>query len=94
MLVWPSAPVTPNALLIDPVAPIGDEVIEKFTVTPETGFPPTSVTFTTNGLSTELIAAVWPLPLTAAIVVAEPAVAVAVKTRGLPVSDPEVASTT
>jgi hypothetical protein len=47
------------------------------TDTPDTGFPPESLTTATSGFAKGwLIAAVWPLPLTTAMLAGEPAVLV------------------
>ena len=62
------------------------------TATPATGFPFASFTITDGGDVTALPAvADWLVGLFAAIVAAAPAVPVAVKVTGLPVSDPDVA---
>src|SRR5439155_778625 len=62
------------------------------TVTPATGFPFASRTITDGAISTAVPAvAVWPLPALMAICVAAPAVPVAVKVTGLPVSPVDVA---
>src|SRR5207237_7727872 len=62
------------------------------TATPVTGFPFASLTITDGGALTAVPAvADWLVGLFAAIVAAAPAVPVAVKVTGLPVSDPEVA---
>src|SRR5437762_1096627 len=64
----------------------------KVTATPVTGFPFASFTITDGGELTAVPAvAVWLVGLFAAIVAAAPAVPVAVKVTGLPVSDPDVA---
>src|SRR5207248_3215799 len=64
----------------------------KVTATPVTGFPFASFTITDGGEFTAVPAvAVWLVGLFAAIVAAAPAVPVAVKVTGLPVSDPDVA---
>jgi hypothetical protein len=66
----------------------------KLTVTPETGFVPPSVTRTTTGdPRSVLIAPLWLSPEKAAIVVADPAVALAWNVTGLPVSPLTVACT-
>src|SRR6184192_705998 len=62
------------------------------TATPPTGFPFASFTITDGGDVTAVPAvADWLVGLFAAIVAATPAVPVAVKVTGLPVSDPDVA---
>src|SRR5205085_2670196 len=62
------------------------------TATPVTGFPFASLTITDGGALTAAPAvADWLVGLFAAIVAAAPAVPVAVKVTGLPVSDPDVA---
>src|SRR6266704_2392081 len=62
------------------------------TATPSTGLPFTSLTITDGGDVTAVPAvADWLVGLFAAIVVAVPAVPVAVKVTGLPESDPDVA---
>src|SRR5206468_3374789 len=62
------------------------------TATPPTGFPFASFTITDGGDVTAVTAvADWLVGLFAAIVAAVPAVPVAVKVTGLPVSDPNVA---
>src|SRR5205823_9680308 len=62
------------------------------TATPPTGFPFASFTITDGGDVTAVPAvAEWLVGLFAAIVAAVPAVPVAVKVTGLPVSDPDVA---
>src|SRR5207302_7223463 len=62
------------------------------TATPATALPNSSVTSTEGGIGTAVPAGtVWPLPSCTAIVVAAPAVPVAVNVTGLPVSDPDVA---
>ena len=69
-------------------------VIAKVTLTPETGFPPPSVTVTAKGLaSAELTLPLWLFPEVSAIVVAGPAVALAVNVTGLPVKPVELAVT-
>jgi len=62
------------------------------TATCATGFPFASFTITDGGVLTAVPAvADWLVGLFAAIVAAAPAVPVAVKVTGLPVSDPDVA---
>ena len=62
------------------------------TATCATGFPFASFTITDGGVLTAVPAAAdWLVGLFAAIVAAAPAVPVAVKVTGLPVSDPDVA---
>src|SRR5947199_10446780 len=64
----------------------------NITATPVTGFPLASFTITDGGVLTAVPAAAdWLVGLFAAIVAAAPAVPVAVKVTGLPVSDPDVA---
>jgi hypothetical protein len=64
----------------------------KVTLTPETGFPCESVTRTLGGVATTLpTVALWLLPALIAMVFAAPAVPVAVKVRGEPVSPALVA---
>jgi len=38
-----------------PVAPVGAEAMAKFTLTPDAGLPPASLTVTTNGLERPLL---------------------------------------
>jgi hypothetical protein len=77
-----------------PTAPPGVVAIANVTLVPWTGFPPASVTVTTNGeASAALTCAPWLFPEVRLIVVALPAVAVAVNVTGLPVSIPDVAVT-
>ena len=64
----------------------------QLTVTPLTGLAPASVTRTLSGVaSVAPIVSVWALPAFKAIAVAAPAVPVAVKVTGLPLSPVEVA---
>src|SRR5439155_914737 len=68
------------------------EATAKVTLTPATGLPFASRTVTAGATSTAVPAvAVWPLPALIAIELAAPAVLVAVKVTGLPVSPVEVA---
>jgi hypothetical protein len=77
-----------------PPAPEGVVAIANVTPVPVTGFPPASVTVTTNGAaSAVLICPFWLFPDVRLIVAAGPVVAVAVNVTGLPASDPEVAVT-
>jgi hypothetical protein len=77
-----------------PAAPPGVVAIANVTLVPATGFPPASVTVTTNGeASAELIWPLWLFPDVSVIVVGGPAVAVAVNVTGLPVSPADVAVT-
>jgi len=77
-----------------PTAPPGIAPIANVTLVPVTGFPPASVTVTTNGEpSAVLIWALWPFPDVRLIVAAAPTVAVAVNPTGLPASEPDVAVT-
>jgi hypothetical protein len=77
-----------------PVAPTGVDATANVTLVPDTGLPPASVTVTTNGApSAVLITLLWPFPEVNAMVVAPPALAVAVNVTGLPVSPADVAVT-
>ena len=72
------------------------ETTAKVTFTPETGFPPESVTLTTNGRgSSRPMMPVWPDPLdmTNVVGVGELTTPVAVNVTGLPAKVPELAVT-
>ena len=73
---------------IDPPPPVTVNVTD----TPETGFPPTSVTFTEGGAATAVLTvALWETAELAAMVFAGPAVLEAVNVTGLPLGTAAVA---
>src|SRR5947208_2605497 len=87
--VIPFAPVATGVVGLTVPEP---DATANVTLTPATGFPFASRTITDGAISTAVPAvAVWPLPALMAICVAAPAVPVAVKVTGLPVSPVDVA---